>query len=55
MIKKNDFKLVVETLRANKVSNLELLYLTSILRKAIKDPEIKLDDLYSELKKKLNK
>lgn len=55
MIKKNDFKLVAETLRDNKVSNLELLYLTSILRKAIKDPEMKLDSLYSELKKKLNK
>lgn len=55
MIKKNDFKLVAETLRTNKVSNLELLYLTSTLRKAIKDPNAKLDDLYSEHKKKLNK
>lgn len=55
MIKKNDLSTIADLLRSNKVGNLELLYLTSVLRKAIKDPDLKIDALYSDLKKKMNK
>lgn len=55
MMKKNDLKTIAELLRSNKVGNLELLYLTSVLRKAIRDPNVKIDVLYSDLKKKMNK
>lgn len=55
MIKKNDLKTVIEIMRANKVGSLELLHLTNILRKAVKDTEMSVDTLYTDLKKKLNK
>lgn len=53
MIKKNDFKQIAEILRENKVGNLELMYLTSALRKAIKDPDVKIDIVFTEFRKKL--
>lgn len=55
MIKKNDFKTIAEILRENKVGNLELLYMTSALRKAIKDPDVKIDEVFTEFRKKMTK
>ena len=51
-IKKADFKIMLDIIKTSKVKKLEVISLMQVLCKAIREPDIKVDDLWKEFKSK---